>query len=97
MIDKKILKTIANELQIKISDIKKHDRDKEFILYRHLCMYVLWQNTNLTLCQIGKLINRCAASVSYGYQKIALNMRTDYQIKYWVLRLNRITNEALNG
>lgn len=93
----KILKIITNELQIKISDIKRHDRNKDLTIYRQLCMYVLWQNTNLTLYQIGQLINRCAASVSHGYQKIADKMRSDYKIKYWVLRLNRIINEALDN
>lgn len=57
----------------------------------HACqilMYVLWQNTRMTLAEIGKYLGgRTPATVSWGYQRIAKKLPNDKKLQKIVKRI----------
>jgi len=67
-----VIEAVANSFQLALVDLKSRKRDKETALARQVAMYLIRQETNGSLAQIGKeLGNRNPATVSHACEKIA--------------------------
>ncbi|MBA7701512.1 Chromosomal replication initiator protein DnaA [subsurface metagenome] len=67
-----VLEAVANSFQIATVDLKGRRRDKETALARQVAMYLIKQETNCSLVQIGKeLGGRNPSTVSHACEKIA--------------------------
>jgi chromosomal replication initiator protein len=67
-----IIEAVADCFQLSRDALVGRERDKDTSLARRLAMYMLRQETNFSLVQIGQeLGNRDAASVTIACKKIA--------------------------
>ncbi len=70
-----IMEAVVNNFQLTPSDLKGRKRDEVTALARQVAMYLIRQETDCSLAQIGQeLGGRTPATVSYAYQKIARNI-----------------------
>jgi len=66
-----VIKAVANSFQITPADLESQKRDKETALARRLAMYLIRQETNCSLVQIGQSLGgRDAAAVTNACKKI---------------------------
>ncbi len=66
-----ILETVARSFQLTLADLTGKKRDKETTLARRLAMYLIRQETNCSLAQIGQeLGGRDAAAVTNACKKV---------------------------
>jgi len=67
-----ITEAVVNSFQLTPSDLKSRKRDEATALARQVAMYLIRQETDCSLAEIGQeLGGRSPATVSYAYQKIA--------------------------
>jgi len=67
-----IIEAVVASFQLTPQDLKSRKRDKETALARQVAMYLIRQEANWSLTQIGKeLGDRSPATVSHAYEKIA--------------------------
>ena len=67
-----VVEAVANSFQVAAVDLKSRRRDKEIALARQVAMYLIKQETNYSLGQIGKeLGGRNPSTVSHACEKIA--------------------------
>jgi len=67
-----IIEAVANNFQLAPIELKGRKRDKETAFARQVAMYLIQQETNSSLAQIGReLGNRNPATVSHACEKIA--------------------------
>ena len=77
-----IIKTIANHYHIKLMDIKGPRREKSIAMARHISMYLLKQELNLPLLEIGRYFgNRDHTSVLHAVRKIETLLDRDDQLE----------------
>ncbi len=70
-----IIEAVANSFQLSKNALTGRERDKDTALARRLAMYVLRQETNCSLSEIGhELGNRDAASVTVACKKITADL-----------------------
>ncbi|MFC1977761.1 chromosomal replication initiator protein DnaA [Chloroflexota bacterium] len=67
-----IIEAVVNSFQLTPSDLKSRKRDEATALARQVAMYLMRQETDYSLSEIGReLGGRSPATVSHAYQKIA--------------------------
>ncbi len=77
-----IIEAVAESFRIPIDELLGRKRDKETSMARRLAMYLIRQETNCSLAQIGKEIgNRDAASVTSACKQIAETITSNPFIK----------------
>lgn len=77
-----IIKVIAGKLNIKISDIKAHNKNKNAVFARQIAMYLSRKLTNSSFPDIGQKIGgRDHSTVIYANNKILNNIKTDVKLK----------------
>ena len=77
-----VIEAVANSFQLSLVDLKSRKRDKETTLARQVAMYLIRQETNCSLAQIGKeLGDREPITVSQAYKKIASDIDTNPDLK----------------
>jgi len=77
-----IMKVIAGKLNIKISDIKAHNKNKNAVFARQIAMYLARKLTNYSFPDIGQKIGgRDHSTVIYANNKISNNIKTDIKLK----------------
>ncbi|HON58973.1 MAG TPA: chromosomal replication initiator protein DnaA [Smithella sp.] len=77
-----IMKVIAGKLNIKVSDIKSHNKNKNLVLARQIAMYLSRKHTNYSFPDIGQKIGgRDHSTVIYANNKIANTIKTDDKLK----------------
>ncbi len=91
----KIQKIIADNFEIKVSDIKKGGRSKVITYPRHLAMYLSRELTNHSLSEIGEFFGgRDHTTVLHAYEKIKKLSTNDYRLAELLTTLtNRIKNK----
>ena len=81
-----LLETVAGCFQITALDLKSHKRDKQTVLARRVTMYLLRNETNWSLSQIGKeLGDREAITVSQACKKVAADIERNVELKQKIL------------
>lgn len=90
-----ILKVVAGKLNIKISDIKAHNKNKNLVLARQISMYLSRKLTDYSFPDIGQKIgNRDHSTVIYANNKILKKIETDSKLKNLI---EEIENNLINN
>jgi chromosomal replication initiator protein len=77
-----IIKVIAGKLNIKISDIKAHNKNKNIVFARQMAMYLARKLTNCSFPDIGQKIGgRDHSTVIYANNKFLNNIKVDSKLK----------------
>ncbi len=77
-----IIKTVAGKMNVKISDIKAHNKNKNLVLARQISMYLARKLTNLSYPDIGQKIGgRDHSTVIYANNKILKTVESDAAFK----------------
>lgn len=84
-----IIEAVAKVFGVSVEDLKSRKRDKDTALARQVVMYLISQRNNCTFTDVGRELNRAPATITHGYQKIALNIMTDVWLR------NRIADVEL--
>lgn len=88
-----IISRVALDYGFSISDLRGSRGGKQVIRARQVAMYVLRMTQDHTLEELGRYINRCPATITYGFQKIAKQISED---KYLRNRVGFLCNK-FNG
>jgi len=84
-----VIEAVANSFKLPALDLKSQKRDKETALARQVVMYLLRQESNYSLAQIGQeLGGRNPSTVSHACEKIAddINASSYLRRKIWGIR-----------
>jgi chromosomal replication initiator protein len=85
-----IIEAVSNCFQLPRDALMGRERDKDTALARRLAMYLIRQETNFSLAQIGQeLGNRDAASVTSACKKIANDINVSPFLKRKVRDIQR--------
>lgn len=86
-----ILKTVAGKLNVKMSDIKSHKKNKNLVFARQIAMYLSRRMTSASFPDIGEKIGgRDHSTVIYACNKMKKVMEEDLNLKKLVLELEEI-------
>jgi chromosomal replication initiator protein len=89
-----ILKTVAGKLNVKISDIKAHKKNKNLVLARQVAMYLSRRMTSMSFPDIGEKIGgRDHSTVIYACNKMKKVMEEDVNFKKFVRELEEIIQD----
>ena len=75
----KLIKEIANKLNVSIEAIRSENRSKKYVTARSIIAYILRKKKNMTLTEIGKYLNRSSHStiinlINFYEQKLVDNV-----------------------
>jgi chromosomal replication initiator protein len=77
-----IIKIVAGKLNVKISDIKAHNKNKNMVLARQIAMYLARKLTTHSFPDIGEKIgSRDHSTVIYANNKILKGIESDSKLK----------------
>jgi chromosomal replication initiator protein len=86
-----IIKVISGKLNIKISDIKAHNKNKNVVFARQIVMYLARKLTNNSFPDIGQKIGgRDHSTVIYANNKIINSIKTDQKLKHLIQEIEDI-------
>jgi chromosomal replication initiator protein len=86
-----IIKVIAGKLNIKISDIKAHNKNKNVVFARQIAMYLARKLTNHSFPDIGQKIGgRDHSTVIYANNKILNSIKVDSKLKNLIQEIEDI-------
>ncbi len=85
-----ILEAVVNSFQLTPTDLKGRKRDKVTALARQVAMYLIRQQTDCSLVEIGQeLGGRTPVTVSHAYQKIASDINDDPSLRRKLLEIQK--------
>lgn len=85
-----IIEAVANTFQLAPLDLKSRKRDKEIALARQVAVYLIRQETNCSLAQIGKeLGGREPITISQAYKKIASDIDANPSLRHKILDIQQ--------
>jgi len=91
-----VIEAVADSFQITPADLKSRKRDKETALARQVAMYLLRQETNYPMAEIGKeLGGRNSSTVSHAYEKIVNGIDNNPYLKRKISNIQQKTNLLL--
>ena len=77
-----IIKAVAGKLNVKISDIKAHNKNKHLVFARQIAMYLARKLTNASFPDIGQKVGgRDHSTVIYATNKILNKIEVDLKLK----------------
>lgn len=80
-----IIKVVASRMNVKIADVKAHNKNKNLVLARQISMYLARKLTNLSYPDIGQKIGgRDHSTVIYANNKITNTITSDVNFKKMV-------------
>jgi chromosomal replication initiator protein len=85
-----ITETVAGTFQLTLSDLRGRRRDEVTAQARQMCMYLMRQETECSLSEIGReLGDRSPATISYAYEKISNAINNDPHLKRQVFNIQQ--------
>jgi chromosomal replication initiator protein len=85
-----VVEAVANSFQIATVDLKSRRRGKEIALARQVAMYLIKQETNYSLAQIGKeLGGRNPSTVRHACEKIANDINASPHLRRKILDIRQ--------
>jgi chromosomal replication initiator protein len=91
-----ILESVAHSFSLTTEDLQSRKREKEITLARRVAMYLIRQETNLSLAQIGQSLgNRDAAAVTTACKRISNDIGSPY-LKRKIRDIQRILHPKTN-
>jgi chromosomal replication initiator protein len=89
-----IIEAVASCFQLSKEALLGRDRDKDTALARRMAMYLLRQETNSSLAEIGhELGNRDAAAVTIACKKISMDAESSPFVKRKILDIERVLHQ----
>jgi chromosomal replication initiator protein len=83
-----IIKVVASKLNVKIADIKAHNKNKNLVLARQISMFLARKLTNLSYPDIGQKIGgRDHSTVIYAHNKVLNILDVDNNLKKLVTEI----------
>lgn len=80
-----IIKVVAGKINVKISDIKAHNKNKNMVLARQIAMYLARKLTDHSFPDIGQKIGgRDHSTVIYATNKMAKCIEEDSKLKFLI-------------
>ena len=77
-----VLSIISDMYNVSVADILSSNRDRKYVLPRHICMYILKTKYNLTYSKIGNILNgRDHTTVMNGCNKIEDDLKTNQELE----------------
>ncbi len=93
-----ILEAVADNFQLTPLDLKSRRRDKETALARQVAIYLIREETNCSLAQIGKeLGGREPITVSQAYKKIASGINANPSLRHKILDIQQRIRSKINS
>ncbi len=90
-----IVKIVAGKLNVKISDVKAHNKNKNMVFARQIAMYLSRKLTDHSFPDIGEKIGgRDHSTVIYANNKILKGIETDSKLKNLI---QEIENSLINN
>ena len=85
-----IMEVVASIFNLTLSDLIGRKRDETTVLARQMSMYLIRQDTDYSLAQIGKeLGGRSPATISYAYEKIANGISNEPRLRRQVFNIQQ--------
>ncbi len=85
-----ITEAVSASYQVTPSDLKGRKRDESTVLARQVSMYLMRQETECSLSEIGReLGGRSPATISYAYEKIANSINNDPHLRRQVFNIQQ--------
>lgn len=85
-----IIRVVASNFGLDPSLLTGRERDDLTVRPRWIAMYLIRQETDLTLAQTGAVLGgRCPATISYGYGKIATGIELNVKLRRQVQEIRR--------
>ncbi|MAG14469.1 MAG: chromosomal replication initiator protein DnaA [Dehalococcoidales bacterium] len=92
-----VTKAVADSFQLSVEDLKSRRRDKETALARRVGMYILRQETNFSVAQIGQeLGGRDPSSVTNACQNITGDITANPYLRRKILDIQKRINSVPN-
>ncbi len=85
-----VIAAVANSFTLTPDDLRSDKRDKETTCARRVAMYLLRQETNCSVTQIGQELGRDASAVTNACKKIAGEMETNPYLKRKVQEIQQL-------
>jgi chromosomal replication initiator protein len=83
-----IIDAVARYFNLDHEMLQSKKRDKQLTSARHVAMYLIREETNCSLIEIGRLLGgRDHSTVLHGCQKIATNINIDSHLRHDVLEI----------
>jgi len=94
-----IIEAAVNSFKLTPSDLKGRKRDESTALARQVTMYLIRQETDCSLAEVGRLLGgRSPATVSYAYQKIAGDINNSPSLRRTIFEIQQsIYTSQKNG
>ncbi len=93
-----IIEAVASNFQLTPSDIRSRKRDEATALARQVAMYLIRQETNCSLAEVGEeLGGRSPATISHAYQKIANNINDSPSLRRKIFEIQQRIFSTKNG
>lgn len=94
-----IVEAVVNSFRLTPSDLKGRKRDEATVLARQVAMYLLRQETDHSLAEIGReLGGRSPATISHSYQKIASELNNNPSLRRKIFDIQqKIYSSSQNG
>jgi chromosomal replication initiator protein len=92
-----LLETVAQQFSLDILDLKSAKRDKQTVFARHIAMYFLREQTDLSLSRIGQeLGGRQPILVSQAHKKIAGELSSKQELRQIITEIqNKVSRNNL--
>lgn len=88
-----VIEAVVNSLQLTPADLKGRKRDEATALARQIAMYLLRQETDYSLAEIGQVLGgRSPATVSHAYQKIAADINNSPSLSRSISQIKQRIN-----
>jgi chromosomal replication initiator protein len=85
-----LLETVAEYFDMDVEALKGSNREKKAVLARQIIMYILREQTDLSLSKIGREVGgRQPISVSLAHKKISSELSTDAELKKSILDIQQ--------
>lgn len=85
-----IISTVANHFNLLESDLTGPSRSRQIVRARHIAMFLLREETSLSLPQIGRMLGgRDHTTVIHGYDKIKKALIVDSILQHQVMRVQQ--------
>lgn len=87
-LENKLISQTADAFGLTSQELKGRKRTAEIVTARQVAMYLLRMNTGKSLKEVGDLLGgRTPATVSYGFQLIALKLQTNSWLRHHIQQL----------
>jgi len=83
-----VLDAVARSFNVTVAALRGKDRDKDIVLPRQVAMYLLREETSLSLVQIGETLGgRDHSTVLHGCERIANAIEMDDRLRQRIITL----------